>query len=142
MPTHIDNPFKINSHTTYTCIGYHRGQPNEHKSVWDITTTQERDCFLQTLSNQWIDIMNGKSIGWGFIKNTRFIRIGTGTTPERRKLYYAKFIDGNNNGQWHGYPADYKKISDRVSPSIRERWMAEGFINKHELSRLVRGVGV
>lgn len=142
MTFRIDNPFEIDSHTTYTCKGYHRGQPTEHKSVWVITPTEEIDCFKQTLDKQWINHMADKSIGWGFIKNSGFIRIGIGTTPEHRELFYAKFIDGNNNCQWHGYPADYKRIGDRVSLNISKRWRTEGIITKHEFSRLMRGIGI
>lgn len=55
-------------------------------------------------------------------------------------LVLGKFVDGIANGNWHGYPADYRRNPrDRPPISVLKSWVNQGHIKKHQHAKISRG---
>jgi hypothetical protein len=118
----------------YKFIVYHRNNSSQ-KSQWGISCEEELWCFIQCKRADWIDDFKG----WGIdFKNGNLNIIGL--SKDKRNLYIIKFVDGNKNNNWHGYPADYMQNSqDKPPTEILKEWVVSRFINKANMSKIMRG---
>lgn len=119
----------------YIISSQHRRKGNPNKCVWIVTFDQEVNCFIQTIQQNW----RAGSEAWGLIASNAVLQVvGRNTNNEELKL--AKFVDGNDNEIWHGYPADYMMRSqDRPTTGILQSWVNSGYITKAKMSKIRLG---
>lgn len=108
------------------------------KSQWTISPAEEVACFNRTIEKEWV---GPPHVAWGLHFNAAGIAQYLGTSAlthgEAYELFLAKFIDGNQNDTWHGYPADPSRHQQDIPPtSIRKAWMGT-----HLRAALVRKIG-
>lgn len=137
----LDVPVIVKLGLIYMPVSVHRRQDSPHKSWWDIKMDEEIACFLQ--ANALSTLIAGS--GWA-------VHLGGGTRPttlgyrwkggKAFPLVVAKFVNKNESlGPWHGYPADYQdKPQDLPPVNVLQRWADEGFIRRHEVTRIRRGI--
>lgn len=118
----------------YTINPKHRSKPTGDICTWIIDEKTEKQIWEQAISENWI--ADNKS--WGIkVENSRIIQVGTNIRKEF--LIIGKFIDGNRNEDWHGYPANYVRNNHDVPPeSILSTWLALEMINRAKWSRIRR----
>jgi len=129
-----DTPYNLAPRTksTYIISSQHRQLGNPNKSIWSIPYEEEIDCFILSKTSKWI---NG-SVCWGLKPiNNRLEVIGKNNDQEDLKI--AKFVDGNKNNIWHGYPADCKrKKQDIPDTEILVIWKNKELIGKSDVRKL------
>ena len=117
----------------------HRDGTNE-KSQWIISPPQERACFLRAYEAHWC---NQNGIGWGLhFENGQVAYLGKSRSRESepRDIFIAKFVDGNKNDKWHGYPADHVKNSQDIPPvKILKVWADAHYIRPALVRKLASG---
>jgi len=120
----------------YIISSQHRKIGNPNKSIWKISFRAEVKCFIWTISENWIN----QTEAWGVkIDKTNTLEI-VGLNDNGERLKIAKFVDGNGNDVWHGYPADYmNKTQDRPTTTILKVWVDNGYISKSKMSKIRRG---
>lgn len=121
--------------TTYIISSQHRAIGNPNKTVWTIDFDDEVECFKYSKTSDWID----DKYGWGIkVVNSNLQHVGHNFENETLKL--AKFVDGNQNDIWHGYPADYlRKSQDRPPTFILKCWVDQGYLTKAKMNKIRRG---
>ena len=121
--------------TTYIISSQHRATGNPNKTVWVLDFNDEVQCFTQSKTSEWIQ----DNYGWGIkVINSNLQNIGHNFENETLKL--AKFVDGNGNDKWHGYPADYlRRSQDRPPTFILKNWVDQGYITKAKMSKIRKG---
>ena len=124
---------KINKR--YIISSQHRRKGNPKKCVWIITFNEEVDCFIQAINQNWKD----GDEAWGLkLHNTTLQILGENNDNDELKL--AKFIDGNNNDIWHGYPADHmNRPQDIPTEAILKIWVSKHYITKSKMNKIRRG---
>lgn len=131
----INEPNYIDKNVYYTVVSQHRLSTNNNKSRWKIQLDEEVECFKKAFREKWIINYNG----WGLHIIENDIKV-LGESPQKEQLKIAKFIDSNHNGQWHGYPSNYRNnIQDRTSEKILKKWVETGIIQKHQMSKIRSG---
>lgn len=121
--------------TTYIISSKHRSTGNPNKTVWTLDFDDEVECFTYSKTSNWIQ----DNCGWG-IKVINSILQYIGHNFENEALKLAKFVDGNENDIWHGYPADYlRKSQDRPPTFILKSWVDQGYITKAKMNKIRRG---
>lgn len=134
----VDKPVVVdsNTNTSYTSVIQHRGRVNGDKSRWTIQLVEELECFKLSFNSGWYT----NYIGWGLhVIQDRVEVLGKNTEGEQLKI--AKFVDSSRNGNWHGYPADYRsKIQDRPTQETLEKWRKDGLIKKHQIVKIRSGM--
>jgi len=95
-----------------TKVDHRNGAPK--KSQWSIPAREEELCFNDAFNKDWC----GLGRGWGFIHvkldGARPLGWSAAELGAPRTLYIAKFLDGNSNNQWHGYPADHQNHAQDI----------------------------
>lgn len=136
MSINLDVPNNVGNNIFYTTVSQHRVGGNSNKSIWSISLQEEVNCFQYSLSNNWLE----NYIGWGLrLSNNNQMEV-LGYNRLLNDLKIAKFIDGCENDSWHGYPADYRnKIQDRPPFKVLKEWGNNGFIHKHQISKIRSG---
>ena len=110
------------------------------KSQWVILCADEVNCFNLATSQDW---SSDASTRWGLHFNPSVANLGQsalafGIPP--RALFIAKFIDGNANDLWHGYPADpYRNQHDLPPTSVLKIWQSESHLRPALIRKLVKG---
>ncbi len=136
MPYEIDKNIDLKPTTTsiyYVSSSHRRVQRN--KSRWTVTVDQEVECFISSQLNSWIEDV----FSWGLIPNGNGLLV-LGQNSQNEELKIAKFVAKNNDGFWHGYPADYcKNVQDRPGMSILSDWRTNGYIEKHHIIKIRQG---
>lgn len=132
-------------HSVFPSITYlhkmdHRDQ-SEKKSQWSISMDEERQCFTSAISFNWILL---ECNCWGLhLKNGKATYLGTTAKnePKLRQLFIAKFIDGNKDNKWHGYPADpcNEKQQDIPPDFIRKSWLERQYLRPQTVRKISRG---
>jgi hypothetical protein len=129
----LDNNVKV---STYIISSAHRKVGNKNKSVWTLDFNGEVDCFTTAITKSW---RNGQ-YGWGFKLGLNNVFEEVGRSADDKELKLAKFVDGNSNNVWHGYPADYlKKSQDRPTTVILKNWVDSGFLTKSKMTKIRKG---
>ena len=117
----------------YTISSQHRYVRPKEKSKWTVTYEEEVNIFRNSYSEKWLE----GYICWGLLLNGDNIILQLGINKFNENLFISKFIDGNKNSKWHGYPADYKRnLYDRPSVRILSLWKDSGKIEKHHISKI------
>lgn len=136
MPYEVDKNIDLTPRTTsiyYVSSAHRRLQRN--KSRWTVTIDQEVECFISSQANSWIEGV----FCWGLIPNGNNLLI-LGQNSQNEELKIAKFVAKNNDGVWHGYPADYcRNIQDRPGMPILSNWRTNGHIEKHHIIKIRQG---
>lgn len=138
MPYRTDTEIDLTPKTTskYIISSQHRKIGNPNKSIWTITFKDEIECFILSNTSHWTE----GNIGWGLKLIGKIIQT-LGLSSEKTELKLAKFIDASNNDIWHGYPADYiRKNQDRPGTNILKAWFDKGFIQKHQVIKIRKGI--
>ena len=114
-------------------VDHRNGAPQ--KSQWTIPEDQERSVFAHAYSQGWYD----GTVAWGVrIANTAISQIGIGVDRIRR-LFIAKFVDGNARSEWHGYPADYLSHQQDVpDPRFLRIWCNRQHINRATMRKILK----
>jgi len=115
-------------------LDHRNGAPK--KSQWIIPEQEERDCF-KAMHDQEL-FANG--IGWGvYAVNASLSQIGFGV-DRLRELYIAKFVDGNSNNHWHGYPADHVSHNQDIPDStVLMAWRNMDLLTTSKVRKILRG---
>jgi len=110
------------------------------KSQWIISLLGERDCFRRTYEALWC---NPNDVGWGLhFENGQVAYLGrtSSKVTESRDIFIAKFVDGNQNDKWHGYPADHVKNRQDIPPvKILKIWADAHYIRRALVRKLASG---
>jgi hypothetical protein len=120
----------------YACHPQHRDHNNHNKSQWTISQGEEIQSFTRALAQAWIL----GSRGWGLhLANGVPDYLGVAADRDRR-LFVARFEDGNENQKWHGYPADHQnKVNDRLPEEIKQFWLQNNVLAPAKVRKLVKG---
>ncbi len=126
-------------HTIDTDVHYrhkndHRDQ-SQNKSQWEVSEAEERGIFSNTYKRGWY----GQAVGWGLHLENKSIRVlGVGVNRQRQ-LFFARFVDGNVNNIWHGYPADYLEHQQDVpDPIFLSIWCSEKYMSAAKMRKILR----
>jgi hypothetical protein len=135
----VDIPYKVgNTNMNYKSVGYHRGAPTNHKSVWDsrFSIKEEIDCFYDAFENNWVIVKPQKTLYVGVKRN--FGKIGIGKLPQKKDLSVANFKDDGGINEFHGYPIDHTVMSHKIPTNILRDWFGKEIISKTQMSRMQR----
>jgi len=105
------------------------------KSQWTLTELEERNVFGRTLDEHWYD----DATGWGLHLADNVVQeLGIGVDRIRR-LFVAKFVDGNRRSEWHGYPADHlANQQDVPDGSYLVSWCERGYMSIAKMRKIVQ----
>ena len=135
MPYQVDRDYDLNPtiDCTYMISSHHRRTSgNNNKSVWTISNNEEVNLFIFSKTSNWVE----DNICYGLKLNGKTILV-VGKTPNSQDLKIAKFVDGNRNNRWHGYPADPKnKKQDIPCMEILTIWRNLNYIGKSDVRKL------
>jgi len=116
---------------------------NRRKSQWTITELEERSCFEHGALFVYVYGVCESHTCWGlhFLDNSpAYLGHSADELQERRLLLVAKFVDGNGNNHWHGYPADHVKNNQDIPPSaVRNIWLNSGQLTLAKIRKITRG---
>ena len=119
----------------YFISSQHRRVGNPNKSIWILSHEEEIGCFVFSINSGW----KNQIVSWGLSLLGTEMQI-IGRNPENEELKIAKFVDGNGNNIWHGYPADYlRKSQDRPETCTLKSWVQHGYITKAKMSKIRLG---
>jgi hypothetical protein len=110
---------------------------NPHKSQWTVSQAAECSLFNTSNSSGWLDFSSKKGFG---INKTEAAIDQLGLWTDRvTVLKIAKFV-GDQQDQWHGYPANYRKNQhDKPAISVLNLWFVSDLISKADMSRIKLG---
>lgn len=118
-------------------IDHRNGNPN--KSQWTINEAEERKSFRRAF-NSWRD---SNHTCWGLhFEDGHVAYLGKTkrSAPEQRDLFIAKFIDGNRNNIWHGYPADHVLNQQDIPPeAVLKMWLDFQYLRPAVVRKVSRG---
>lgn len=143
MPYQCDQPINLeiikdDGHhviISYIASSQHRHVGHPIKSIWRIDISDEVNCFADSIKHQW----GTDAIAWGIHFIDGIVSV-LGQSPAGDELKIAKFIDGNNNNSWHGYPANILlNPHDIPSTRVLVQWVQNGFITKAKMSKIKQG---
>jgi len=119
---------------TYQCHPHHRNR-NPNKSQWTITETEEIGCFRLTWVSAWIV----DSAGWGLhLVNGSPDYLGMAQDRHTR-VFIAKFVSNGGQAEWHGYPADHGRTSDRPHDEVIGTWLADRTLPAAKIRKIQKG---
>lgn len=118
-------------------IDHRNGNPD--KSQWSISESMEISCFQRAYAS-WRCSPNNC---WGLHlekDKVAYLGITKSSAPEERRLFVAKFINGNKNNRWHGYPADHVLHHQDIPPEdVLARWLQAQYLRPAVVRKLSRG---
>lgn len=133
-----NNPIEIeineNRKVIYMISKKHRDE-SPQKSKWIIPINIEINLFEQA-----IRLGNEKNYtAWNLFKCNNAISV-IGISQDGQELKLAKFVDGNKNDRWHGYPANYLRNNQDIPPSnVLDLWVNNKFITPATMAKIRRG---
>lgn len=128
--------FQVAPNVRYTPNGAHRNRAFRDKSQWQIRTREEVDCFSDAHARQWCQA----SSGWGVHVDAIGRPQQLGVSCTGYGLWFAKFVDKAQGGDWHGYPADYPRYAnDRPPTTLLQVWRQLGLIDKRIMLKVRQG---
>lgn len=138
----IQQEHKIDENVFYIHKIDHRNHSSE-KSQWKITENEERVCFKRAYTAKW-NALGYNYNYWGLHFNEMgrvdYLGISKFSGPERYDIFIAKFVDGNKNSKWHGYPANHVQNNQDIPPSeVLLKWYEAGHIRKAAISKVLGG---
>ncbi len=110
---------------------------NRQKSIWKINQQEEVASFTLSFNKHW----HQKSLGWGLhMVNGKAQFLGVAAPDHCRPLMLAKFVDGNKNNHWHGYPADHERhAQDRPPVAILDTWLRTRTLTGRQIRNIQAG---
>lgn len=110
------------------------------KSQWTIIYRDEIASFELATREGW---SSSPTTRWGLHLNPRANNLGQSAsafgTPTRA-LFIAKFVHGNANDAWHGYPADpYRNPQDIPPNSVLRTWTSLTHLRLALIRKIVKG---
>ncbi len=127
--------FVIAPGVTYGVHPHHRNGAHG-KSQWDISEGQERDVFVNARNQNWLL----QDMGWGLHLVAGQVSYLGRAQDRQRRIFVAKFVDGNQNQFWHGYPADHQRNpGDIPVQNILQGWLNAKLLRRAIVRKLVRG---
>lgn len=127
----INSTYNVGNGVSYIISAAHRRKSSK-KSRWTISTNEEFACFSNSITNTWKQ--NFSAWGLHIVNSTPDI-LGKGVNKEDLKV--AKFVDGNKNNIWHGYPANILANKQDIPPtSILLLWEKLNYINKSDIRKI------
>lgn len=131
----MDTEVQIRSDLTYIHKTDHRNR-SARKSQWTISEQDERTCFVLMYDSKWYE----GNCGWSLNLNNGIINYLGVSFIRQRRLFLAKFVDGNNNQRWHGYPADHISNEQDIPPgAILLVWKNAGYLSLPKVRKIIRG---
>ena len=123
-------------HRLFDSIDYmnhpdHRnGTPN--KSQWSVTEEEERNIFIRTWTSHWVVA----DAGWGlYLVNDAIAFLGV-AQDHATPVFIAKFIGNNSMHDWHGFPVDHRRQSDRPAEAVLGAWLAAAIIPAAKIRKI------
>ena len=127
-------PTTIADGVSYLCHPHHRNN-HPHKSQWTISVHDEIRSFRKARSNDWFC---GEA-GWGIHPDAPDV-IEVGAACDRStRLMLAKYVCKNDQGEWHGYPANHQLDQDRPPDTIVRIWFTGKIIPRAKLRKIQKG---
>ena len=131
----MSNEFQIRSNLIYIHKADHRNN-SPRKSQWTISVRDEKTCFFRMYNLRWCE----GNYGWSLHLNKGITNYLGVSVKRHRKLFLAKFVGGNNNQLWHGYPADHiLNQQDTPTMEILLAWKLAGYISLPKVRKLIKG---
>lgn len=120
----------------YLALPKHRGQPDQHRSVWTKPVPEEVACFIEAWRGSW-GVKSGEL--WGHVSGDAGLQ-PLGRNGHNEPLWFAKFLQNLSPAQWHGYPADYRRnAQDRPPTDVLDKWRQVGALAKHQMLKIKAG---
>lgn len=130
----LDQIVEVTNAINYLFYSKHRGRPSNDISVWNISFTEELDCFKESVQEGW----NVGDNYWGFIIHNKHFQI-LGENTLNSNLCFAKF-KGDEASLFHGYPADLKnKPKDKPKNLVLNTWLEKNLITKSTYRKIQQG---
>lgn len=126
---------------TYFFNSKHRSK-NPHGSQWTIDLKQELSLMNDSLSNNYIELINNSSKlsqSYNFFKvNNKLKSVGL-DNERQEELILCKYVETSNKS-WHGYPGNYcKNNQDRPNETTLKNMLNKSLITKKEMSKISKG---
>lgn len=130
-PYNIKELFNIGTEDcVYKAVSYHRNGTAD-KSQWQIEVFDEIVLFANAVTLGYI-VGNR---GWNVMVHDQQL-VPIGVTTQGEPSYIGRFAF-TGNGEWHGYPGDYKRsVSDIPSTKVLYKWVENAYITKATMSRI------
>lgn len=120
----------ISPNIKYSFVSYHR-DGTKKKSQWTITKAEELICFQTAHDRAWL--LPAKGWGLHFVDSEPDY-LGVAQDHITRVLI-AKFQE--NQGNWHGYPADYQRNNQDIPDiSIQRKWIENGILPLQKIRKI------
>ncbi len=119
-------------------INRHHRNGNVSKSQWTISEAEETGCFNHAKDQGWIFPQMER--GWGLhIADTRPSWLGIAQDRATR-LFIAKFVGNVSLGEWHGYPADYRRNNQDIpDEDVLRRWLSVDALSASKIRKIAKG---
>lgn len=128
-------PVQIAQGIVYLPHPHHRNG-NQNKSQWTISHEGEISVFTRSYQQNWLI----GSVGWGLhIVGGAISYLGVDQSHAEH-VFIAKFILGQPQQPWHGYPADHRNNhADIPHEDILKSWMQGNLLPACKISRILGG---
>ena len=114
----------------YKAVSYHRNG-TANKSQWLIDVFDEIVLFVNAITLEYIVGTRGWNV---LVRNQQLVPIGV--TVQGEPSYIGRFTS-TGNGEWHGYPGDYKRsVSDIPHSKVLHKWVENAYITKAAMLRI------
>lgn len=118
----------------YTHHPHHRNQTPQ-KSQWSIPETSELGVFARCRQETWY--VDGNGWGLHFVEGAvRYLGVGQ---DHATRVFIAKFVANSDESQWHGYPADHIRRSDRPCEQILRQWLGGEVLPPAKIRKISKG---
>ena len=138
----IEQQYQIGNGVYYVHKMDHRDQSYE-KSQWTITEVEERTCFTFAHQSNWSEPGKNYNCCGLYIdvkSQVTYLGVSKPNGPEKIEIFIAKFVDGNKNSIWHGYPANHVKNNQDIPPKeVLMKWANAGYIRMSQVRKLIGG---
>ena len=131
IPYNIKELFDIGKENyVYKAVSYHRNG-TANKSQWQIGVFDEIVLFANAIKLEYIV----ENRGWNvFLQHQQLLPVGV--TAQGEPSYIGRFTS-TGNGEWHGYPGDYKRsVSDIPHSRVLHKWVENAYITKASMLRI------
>ena len=103
-PMTAGSTIPIQTNVRYFVHPKHRGTPTKNSCTWTIPVPEEVGLFKKAI---FPGFCPGVTYWAADYQGGRLRMVGINFSGE--SLAFGKFVDGGAIGEWHGYPADYRR---------------------------------
>lgn len=117
-------------------INEHHRNGNRAKSQWRISTDEEIMSFSESERQGWLVADKG----WGLhVVSGQVSWLGV-AQDHTTQVFIAKFVGGDANTPWHGYPADYRKNNHDIPDAVvLRKWLEANAMPAAKIRKIARG---